>query len=67
MESDSDLGTMTGDTDTEADRLEPVRSEGGVRRSESVTMEKIGEDATESEDEITQRENIKVRYEYTCN
>lgn len=54
MESDSDLGTMTGDTDTEADRLELLRSEG-------VAMENISEVPMESEDEVTQVENTNVR------
>lgn len=54
VESDSDLGTMTGDTDTEADRLEYLRSEG-------ITMENIREDAAESEDEVTQVEGSKVK------
>ncbi|XP_053398863.1 CAP-Gly domain-containing linker protein 1-like isoform X3 [Mercenaria mercenaria] len=52
VESDSDFGTMTGDTDNEADRTELLRSEG-------VTMDNIQE-TEESEDEVTQVEDIKA-------
>lgn len=70
VESDSDLGTMTGDTDTEADRLDIVRSEGTtmeimeVMKMEDGVMENISEaaeEADESEDEVTQVEENKVR------
>ncbi|XP_060606772.1 CAP-Gly domain-containing linker protein 1-like isoform X2 [Ruditapes philippinarum] len=52
VESDSDFGTMTGDTDTENERNEYLRSEG-------VAMDNIQE-TEESEDEITQVEDIKA-------
>ncbi|KAL4230864.1 Microtubule-associated tumor suppressor candidate 2 [Mactra antiquata] len=51
IESDSDFGTMTADTDNEADRIESLKSESNI-------MDNIVE-SCESEDEITQVEDIK--------
>ncbi|XP_052793314.1 CAP-Gly domain-containing linker protein 1-like isoform X2 [Mya arenaria] len=49
VESDSDIGTMTCDTDTDGD----------VGRAEVIAMGNISEDNGESEDEITQIEDKK--------